>query len=228
MASSSTQDPRWSPISFLGRLAESDRRELFAIGTRHTFRPGERVMTEGDTSCHVELIQQGYVKVTSLTAEFTESLLAIRGPGDIVGELAAISGNSRSATVTTCGHVTSIVVRRPAFEAFLITHPHTASQLTCTVGDKLLWANRRRAEFATSSAKVRIARVLADLASICGRPCGGSLLIAVDLTQPELASMIGAKDSALHKALRVLRDEGIISTGYGEIVINDRKRLEAI
>jgi CRP-like cAMP-binding protein len=221
-------DAQWPATTFLGRLNDRDRRDLLATGVRRSFQPERRLLTEGDDSRHVELIERGFVKITAMTADLTEVVLAIRGPGDIVGELAAISGNQRSATVTTCGHVISVAVRRPEFEAFLAAHPVAAARLTQVVGEKLVWANRRRADFAGCPAKVRVARVLAELVPICGRPYGDGVRIGVNLTQPELASMIGGKESTVHKALRELRAAGIIATGYSEITVIDPEQLEKL
>ncbi|GHJ47122.1 Crp/Fnr family transcriptional regulator [Catellatospora sp. TT07R-123] len=210
----------WPAASFLGSLSDRDRQELLSAGVRRAIPPERRLLTEGEQSRHVELIERGFVKVTAIAADLTETVLAIRGPGDIVGELAAVSGNRRAATVTTCGRVVSVVVRRPAFEAFLAAHPAAAAQLTRVVGDRLLWANQRRADFASCPTKVRVARVLTDLIPVCGRPGpGGGLMVG--LTQPELASMIGGKESAVHKALRELRAAGVIATGYGQIAVLD-------
>ncbi|MEV4137258.1 Crp/Fnr family transcriptional regulator [Dactylosporangium sp. NPDC049742] len=228
MGSVGRGDGPWAATTFLGRLDDRDRRDLLAAGVRRSFPPGRRLLAEGDDSRHIELIERGFVKITTVSADLADVVLAIRGPGDIVGELAAISGNQRSATATTCGRVVSVAVRRLEFEAFLAAHPAAAARLTQAVGEKLLWANRRRSDFAGCPATVRVARVLFELIPICGRPHGDGVRIGISLTQPELASMIGGKESTVHKALRELRAAGIIATGYSEITVIDPGQLDKL
>lgn len=217
----------WTPGSFVHQLRTEARLHLLCLGVRREFGPGQTLIREGGQDTHVEVIEQGYVKVTTLSAEGRETLLAVRTSGDVVGELAAISGQQRSATVTACGRVTSRVVASHTFQAFLERHPTAARQLTSTIGDRLLWADRRRVDFVAYPVRTRVARVLVDLAATCGQARGNGVFIAVGLTQPELASMVGAAETSVHKALHRLRADGLIITGYSEITIVDPAALSA-
>src|SRR5262245_39582665 len=92
----------WTPGSFLDRLSAPTREALLAIGTLRQFDSGHRILREGDRDSHVELLIRGFVKVTTVV-EGIEALMAIRMPGDIVGETASLTGRARTATVTACG-----------------------------------------------------------------------------------------------------------------------------
>ena len=155
-------------------------------------------------------------------------LLAIRLPGDIIGEFAAVTGAGRSATVTTCGEVVATVLQQADFLHFLGQHPHVANEVTATVGRRLQWANARRSEFTAFPVHVRLAQALAEIAVSCGEAVEDGLLIAVELSQTELATLVGAAEDTVHKALRTLRDRGLIRTGYRRITVVDPAALRAL
>ena len=80
-------------------------------------------------------------------------------------------------------------------------------------------ANRRRLDFSGYGAKVRLARILAEFGRSYGRDTPNGRVILVPLTQPELATAIGAAEVTVHKLLRQLRTAGLISTGYRQLTI---------
>ena len=218
--------PPFAPGSFLAQLSPSVLEELLA-GRQRTFAPGERLLREGGTDTHMFLLLRGFVKITAVM-DGVETLLAIRVPGDSLGEVAAMSGRPRIATVTACGRVLTVVRTQAAVKAFIRAHPEAAALMTAAVGERLHWANRRRADFFTYSVEVRLARVLLDLSHTCGRPTDAGVLIDVQLTQAELASMIGAGEATVQKAIRNLRERGLISTGYRRITIVDMAELHKV
>ncbi|MCG5467025.1 Crp/Fnr family transcriptional regulator [Micromonospora sp. NPDC053740] len=216
----------WTAGSFLDRLDAAPRQELLGLGTTRTIPANSRIFTEGGQDDHVELIQRGFVKVTT-TVSGLEQLLAVRLPGDLVGELAAVTGSDRSATVTACGEVVSTVVTRAVFLAFLQRRPAVAHEVTAAVGRRLRWANTRRADFTAYPVDVRLARVLAELAVTCGTDNGDGILIGVPMSQPELATLIGAAEDTVQRALRTLRSAGLLRTGYKRVTVTDVDGLRA-
>jgi CRP/FNR family cyclic AMP-dependent transcriptional regulator len=216
----------WTAGSFLDRIGPAARTEILALGTTRTIPAGRRIFTEGDRDNHVELIRRGFVKVTT-TISGPEQLLAVRLPGDLIGEFAAVTGAERSATVTACGEVLSTVLPRQVFLAFLSRRPEVANEVTASVGRRLRWANARRADFTAYPVDVRLARVLADLAEACGTDTGDGILLGVPMSQPELATLVGAAEDTVQKALRTLRSAGLLRTGYKQVTVSDVDGLRA-
>jgi CRP/FNR family transcriptional regulator, cyclic AMP receptor protein len=216
----------FAPGSFAANLPGETQAELLALGVPRLFEVGRRLLREGERSTHVELLVRGFVKITA-TVEGIETLLAIRVPGDILGETGAISGRPRMATVTACGVVISYAIARAEFRAFLRRHPDAAMHMTAVMGERLRWANLRRADFAAYPADVRLARVLLEIARACGEATDAGVMIGIHLSQPELASMIGVAEATVQKAIRDLRNRGVISTGYRRVIITDIEALRA-
>jgi CRP-like cAMP-binding protein len=213
----------WPPGSFLGRLSPSLRGEFLELGVRRTFQPGEPILMEGEHSTHAVLLLEGRVKVTARTADGGYALLAFRGAGDTVGELAATDGEPRVATVSAVGGVDARVISSEEFNGYLSRSPDASRVAREAVSRRLRSATQRRIDFAGCDVKVRIARVLVTLSRDYGTqtPAGPS----VALTQPELGQMATAREAAVQKALGDLRSQGIISTGYRSITICDEIRL---
>lgn len=221
----------WPATSFLARLPDQARDALLSFGDVRRFARGERIAREGDPGSEVFFLLSACAKVTARTDDGQEALLAIRVSGDIIGELAVIDGEPRSATVTACRIDPSVAVAvgRDAFADFLKKSPEASAALAEAVGRRLRWSNRRRIEFSGCSVKVRTARVIVELASTYGKqlPYNG-VSIGTNLSQGELATLIGAAVPSVQRALRELRTAGLVGTGYRMLVALDLPGLRAM
>ncbi|WP_328475437.1 Crp/Fnr family transcriptional regulator [Actinoplanes sp. NBC_00393] len=218
----------WAPGTFLGGLTPSAAADLLSRCARRRYPTGQAILREGAQGSHVVVLESGFVKVTT-AVEGQETLLGIRLPGELLGEIGALTGSPRSATVTACGTVHVGVLARAGFEDFLSCHPGASTLVMATIAGQLSWANRRRSDFAAFPAHVRLARLLVEIAQVCGRPrADDSIEIAVPLSQPELAAMIAIARATVQKALHELRARKLISTAYRRIVILDPRGLAAL
>jgi CRP/FNR family cyclic AMP-dependent transcriptional regulator len=216
----------WAPESLLAALSASDRAKILALGHARQYHGGEVFFNQGDPSNFIIIIIDGYVKITAVSESGTESLVAIRTAGDIVGELSAFDGRPRSATARAADAVLARVIMKPELDRLLQENSGIARAFNQAVGAKLRQATRRRVDFRRDT-RSRLAQVLVELYN-------GSTTtrrderMAIIVTQSELAGLIGASEPAVHKALRALRDAEIIGTGYGRLTIADISRLQRI
>lgn len=224
----SEPDVRFPKGSFLAGLPPRTRSAFLELGTAREFTPGTVLVREGDPTTHVCLLLDGCVKVTGTTPEGELALLAIRVGGDLVGELAAMDSQPRTATVTAAGRVRARIFSQAEFRRFLSQVPEAALAVTTSVGAKLRWATRRRIDFGSREVRIRLARVLIELSLSYGIPAGEDLELGVSLTQPELAALVGAAEPTVHRALAQLRRENVVETGYRRLRIRDRSRLAAL
>lgn len=219
-------EPQWLPETLLGRLESGTRDKLLGLGVTQSVAAHSQILREGEVESHIVLLRQAVTKVTAVMADGRQALLAIRISGDIVGEMSALNGTPRSATVTTCGRSVITTIHSGEFRAFLRANSEAAMEVAGIVACHLRWANQRRVDFTSYPVRVRLARVLADIATTYGHRVPSGLVIGVRLTQPELATLCGAAEVTLQKALRNLRQSGIVDTGYRRIIVLDMPALK--
>ncbi|MER6127587.1 Crp/Fnr family transcriptional regulator [Streptomyces sp. NPDC001795] len=218
----------WPARSLLGVLSPQARRELLELGVETRFEAGDVLLSEGARDRHVLVLLSGFAKVTARVENGETSLLAVRVGGDTVGEMAAMDGSPRSATVTACGTVTARVLQPAVLHPLLMRRPEVSMALTGIVADRLRWANRRRLDFRGYPAKVRLARLLVELATSYGHPVDGGVVVGCRLTQPEMAALTGAAETTVQKGLRELRQDGLLDTGYRSTTVRDLPRLRRL
>ncbi len=216
------------PARFLGSLSEEAREELLSIGSRRQYPPGAKILAEGTPGDCLMLLENGYVKVTRKRPNGREALIAIRAGGDVVGEMAVIDDVPRSATVTAGEDIDVHVVQRRAVKKFLSKHPETALHIVRLISRRLHRANSWRIVFGEFPVRVRLGRVLAELAENHGEPIGSHTLICVELTQAELATLIGSRERAVQQALAGFRAEGVVRIRNREMAVLEPDRLRAI
>jgi CRP-like cAMP-binding protein len=209
------------PDEFMARLGPADRTALIARGRRRQWPAGASLFLEGESCSTVLIVISGRVKVFSLTEHGEEIVLAVRGPGALLGEMSAIDGAPRSASVAALEPVVALVVAIRAFIEFLRTHGDAGIALLQLVTTRCRDADRKRVEFAAYDIPARVARRLVELADRFGEPDGQGVRIAVALSQDELAGWVGASREAVAKALRVLRDRGFLATGRRTMTVLD-------
>ncbi|ARQ67755.1 Crp/Fnr family transcriptional regulator [Streptomyces marincola] len=218
----------WPQSSLVGGLGPGPRARLLALGAAVRYPAGRRLMREGEETTFVLVLLDGVVKATGRTHDERDVLLAVRMGGDLVGELAAVDGRPRSATVTTCGPLLARVVRRADFLDCLRRDAVVGQAVNESIVAKLRVANAHRVDFAGCDVPTRLARVLHHIAMTYGERAGAGVVIRWPLTQPELASLAGAAEPTVHKALRELRRSGVVSTGYRSIRVESPARLSEI
>ncbi|MCY7344571.1 MAG: Crp/Fnr family transcriptional regulator [Pseudonocardia sp.] len=209
------------PDEFMGRLDPLDRAALAGRGRQRRWPAGASLFLEGERCATVVVVTSGRVKVFSLTEQGEEVVLAVRGPGALLGELSAVDGAPRGASVAALEPVSAIVVPIEGFVEFLRLHTGAAMVLLRLITSRLRDADRKRVEFGTYDIAARVARRLVELADRFGEPDGAGVRITVALSQDELAGWVGASREAVAKALRVLRDRGYVTTGRRTTTVLD-------
>ncbi len=215
----------WEGDAFLSQLSADEFRTLDALGRRRRFPRGAVLFHEEDPSAWVGVVLSGRVKASYATPDGKEVVLAVRAPGELVGELSAIDGRPRSATATALEAVEVLVIRVEQFRQFLVTHPRAAFLLLQTVTRKLRDADRKRIEFTAHDTVGRVAQRLVELAERFGTESGLGVRIDLSITQEELAGWTASSREAASKALSVLRSRGWIETHRRGITILDLEGL---
>jgi CRP/FNR family transcriptional regulator, cyclic AMP receptor protein len=210
---------------FWEQLRPDEVTALESIGRRRDHRRGTVLFREADRSDWVVVLRSGRVKVSVDTTSGNEVVLAIRGPGSLLGELSAIDREPRSATVTALEPVSTLAIPPGDFEAYLQRHGRVAFLLMRTIVSKLRDADRKRMEFGAYDTAGRVAARLVELAERFGQPSDEGTRIALPFSQDELAGWIGSSREAVSKALGALRNANLVRTGRMSVVIRDMEAL---
>jgi CRP-like cAMP-binding protein len=205
--------------AFLARLTPEDREFLVGAGRPGTSNAGETLFRQGDPSTHVVFLLSGWVKVSLSSSNGHEALLAIRGAGDVLGDLAALDAKPRSATVRTLTPLRVSTLSADRFVRCLHERPQIAIALLAHNGDRLRRSDTRRMEQGAYRSPERLAVHLLRLASQYGTATDEGVVIEMRLSQQELADAIGASREAVARALHVLRERGVLLTRRRRIVI---------
>ena len=206
-------------------LAETS--ELRAHSRVQRFPRGTAVLAERQVGDRVMMLLAGRVKVTCITGDGREVVLGFCGPGDLIGELAALDGQPRSGGVTALETVETLTVGTADFQAFLGRHPRVAMLVMRMLTERLRDSDRKRIEFAAADTTGRVAARLVELAGRFGVEEEGAVVIDLPLTQEELAGWCGASREATAKALHTLRSLGWVDTARRRLTVNDLSSLRA-
>jgi CRP/FNR family transcriptional regulator, cyclic AMP receptor protein len=199
-----------------GFLAAALRRDGRAV----KIRSGQALFVEGDLAERVFLVEQGWVIISCLSPGGREVVLAVSGPGDVIGELSAFDAQPRSATAVAATEVEAVVAASRVLRQAL-DDLGAAQELIGVLAGRLRDDTRKLVHFATLNTLGRIAWRLLELADRFGEPVPEGLEVSLPLSQDQLASWCGASREAAVRSLRALRALGIISTGRRRVTIRD-------
>lgn len=212
---------------FWGLLGEKERESLRATARPRAFTGNAVLCLEGESSTHVFIVLSGWVKVITVTGDGREMLTALRGEGDIVGEIAQVAGY-RTATVQAIGTVRTLIVGADQFGTFLDTHAGAARTYRRVMAEYQRIAHSSQRIKSTSSGPRRLASLLLDLAEQHGERTDRGLRTALPLSQEELASLIGSSRSTVTRALSDWRSRNMLITHQRHITILDQPALQRI
>ena len=225
--------------TFLDALSDEARKDLFRISVERTFRADEHLLHEQDDSSHVLVLLEGWAVVSTATDRSSARLiLALRRRGEVVGEMAALGGIRRSASVTALGPVRTLVVPGARFRAFAGRDPQVSAVLMAQLVSRLRTADEERRTLASLTVLQRVARRLLELADLQGAPSaptathgtgtGDAYPVLAQFAQHDLADAVGATREAVAKSLRLLRTAGVVRTRPRRIELIDHDELRLL
>jgi CRP/FNR family cyclic AMP-dependent transcriptional regulator len=190
--------------NILTSLPSELSRGLFAKGRTQTLAADQTLFMAGDEGDGCYRVDDGLLKASVAAPNGGERILAILGPGSVVGELSMIDDAPRSATVAALRESKLCFVSRTDFDAFGQSNPQLYRHVMMVLARRLRDTNNALAASSFLSVKGRVARALLSLAEAFGRDVGsGRILIRQKVTQSDLAAMAGI---ARENVSRVLKD----------------------
>jgi CRP/FNR family transcriptional regulator, cyclic AMP receptor protein len=217
-----------SAVRFWDLLSGHEQDELTRSGHSRDYRPGERVFSETDDEGGTVLITSGKCRVVAYGEDGSRTYLALRQDGDIVGEMAALSGGRRSATVTAVTRVVAFVYTRGAFQQLLGRHPALTAHLLTVMIERLREADRCQADLAVTSTELRFNRLLLRLAVAEGVRGAAGLELS-GFSQLDLAGWCGISRESVGRHTKTLQAAGVLAPGRTRrrLVVTDVDRLRA-
>ena len=198
---------------------------LRASMTETKIRRGEVLFREGDSGDRLFVVSDGKIKLGRTSSDGRENLLAILGPGQMFGELSLFDPGPRSATVTAVTDVTMLVLSHDEMVRWLSGRPEVARGLLSQLAGRLRKANDVVADLVFSDVPGRVAKALLDLSARFGRTADDGVHVHHDLTQEELAQLVGASRETVNKALADFAQRGWLRLEPRSVVLLDVERL---
>jgi CRP/FNR family cyclic AMP-dependent transcriptional regulator len=214
--------------TFLEALTPEEVADLRASCRERHYDANVALFHEGDDGGSVIVLLAGRAKLTVPSSSGREVIVAVRGPGDLLGELAALVEAPRSATVATIEPVDALIMAGSAFASFLERNSRVALVILRMVAERLLYADLQQAQFATHDVVGRVAHRLVELTERFGVDAEEGIVLDVPLSQEELAGWTGASREAVNKALQVLRSLHMIETGRRRFTVLDAEGLRRL
>jgi CRP/FNR family cyclic AMP-dependent transcriptional regulator len=186
---------------------------------------GQSLFDEGDPGDRLYVITDGKIKLGRTSPDGRENLLAILGQGEMFGELSLFDPGPRTATATA---VTDTVLKglgHSDLQPWLTGRPEVATQLLKALARRLRKTNEHMADLVFSDVPGRVAKQLLDLARRFGQQTDEGVRVTHDLTQEELAQLVGASRETVNKALADFASRGFLRLEARAVVILDLERL---
>ena len=189
-------------------------------------RKGEVIFSEGEPGDSLYIVLSGKIKLGRRTADGRQNLVSVLGPSDMLGELSLFDPGPRTATATAVTDARLARLRKTALRPWLTNRPEIAEQLLRVLARRLRRTNDALADLIFTDVPGRVAKNLLQMAGRFGNRDGGVLRVTHDLTQEELAQLVGASRETVNKALADFASRGWMRLEPRSVVILDLDRLQ--
>lgn len=190
-----------------------------------TFARGTTIFDEGEPGDRLYIIVQGKVKLARHAPDGRENLLSVMGPSDMFGELSIFDPGPRTSSAVCVTEVTAATMNSEMLKQWVADHPAIAQQLLRVLARRLRRTNANLADLIFTDVPGRVAKTLLQLANRFGMQEGGALRVNHDLTQEEIAQLVGASRETVNKALATFAHRGWIRLEGKSVLIVDTEHL---
>jgi CRP/FNR family transcriptional regulator len=213
-----------NPISKsrFANVPEALSRPLFVSARPRDLKAGGVLFAAGDAGDGCYLLDRGLLTVTMTSSWGEERIIAVLGPGAIVGELSMIDGGPRSASVAALNDCLVRFTSREAFAKCMATRPEAYQALVAILAFRLRQADEVVAATTFLSVKARVARALVELAEYVGTPSSaGQIVLHEKISLADIAAMAGVARENVSRVMSEWRQRNLITGSPRCYCLND-------
>jgi CRP-like cAMP-binding protein len=186
---------------------------------------GQTLLKEGDAGDRLFVVVEGKLKLGTSSGDGRENLLSILGPGDMFGELSLFDPGPRTATATAVTDARVLALANDQVIGWVTAHPQVSLQLFKRLARRLRRTNEVLADLVFADVPGRVAKAIMDLGERFGTKKDDGLHVNHELTQEELAQLVGASRETVNKALADFAGRGWVRLEPRAVVVLDYERL---
>lgn len=203
-------------------LTPEEFAELTARGHLVSYPAGTVLVRQGETTDFVFYLLAGHTKaVLPLTVEIVE----IHGPGDVIGELASMTGTPRSADLQTVTDVEALMVPGEVWRAFIATHVRASCAHYSALAKRFLKQDSA-AGLSYTSSEQRVAKAVLKLIEAGLGVATEDGITIRGFKQRDIGSIAKVSRESAATVLRRLRKQQVLSTSRALVIVHDRAALE--
>lgn len=213
----------------MAAMDSADCRVLFANAKRRSYAAGQTIFAEGEPGNMVMLIEKGRVEVSVTSMSGRKSVLAHMGPGEVLGEIAALDGGTRSADTVAASAVEGLALSRKNILAFVAERPNVAQAIITELCRKVRNASDMFTTQSVTEGGPRLARALLRLFDKWGTTdADGLLRLEEKFSQTEIGEFSGLARENVNRHIKSWMEEGLLRSDKRQLVLLDREALEGL
>jgi len=197
-------------VPLFADLKDEILEKIFTLMQKRHYKKGTIILMEEEFGDTLFVLNRGSVKVTRVSEDGREVILAIMGPGDFFGEMSIFDGENRSANVITLEDSEVFVLKRGDFLDLLERFPQIAITLLQVMASRLRRSDQQIEGLSLSDAENRVAMCLLRLAEDLGVIKSGRVVIENMPYQQDVANMAGTSRETVSRMLTLLQRKGFI------------------
>lgn len=209
-------------------LGPVQAKALLSQGKPVHFPTRKTIFATGEPGTTMLLIDTGRVEISLTSESGRRSIFAQLGPTDVVGEIAVLDGEPRSADATAATDVTGRILSRAHVMSFLKANPDSALAVIGALCERLRSTNQTLADQVLADGRTRLARLLLRLFETWGKPQDDGLQLASGFSQSDLGDMSGLTRETVNRLIRGWDKDAILRREDEALLLLDKPALEEI
>jgi len=215
--------PVWAlhHIDWLEELSDAERDRLKSASTIREFAPGETIFSPTPTPHSVYLLERGRVRIYRLSENGGETTFGYVTRGEVFGELTALGDYARESFAQAAEPSRAWRIPREAFQEVIAARPQLVLEVGRQIGERLKRIESRVENLVFRDVRSRVAHMLLELAQDFGTPTndGAGIVLDVQITQAELATLVGSTRQSVNATLGELEHEGLVVRSSRRLVL---------
>lgn len=212
-------------VPFFSGLSDSDLNMVAGVMCEKTYTKGALFFLEGEPGEALFVIKSGRVKISKSTADGREQILHILKDGDIFAEVVLFDQGPYPTTAEAVEDTTAWLLRNQDMEKLLQSHPLLAIKLLRVMSKRLRQSQLLIRDLALHDTYGRLAGLLIRFIRREGKRTTDGIILDLELTRQEMASMIGTSRETVARILSRFQKDGILILDKQRIVIIDEEKL---